>query len=61
MPFGGHGRNGKAMHDMIPWVERGVVCVVLVLLWLRTANVHVRMARIERALAPGVKHEVRHG
>jgi hypothetical protein len=48
-----------AMHDIIPWFERGAAALAIVLLWLRTANVHTRLARIERALAPGVKHDVR--
>jgi hypothetical protein len=49
------------MQTLIPWIERGAAVIVLTLLWLRTSNVHTRLARIERALAPGVKHEVRRG
>lgn len=33
----------------------------VLLLWLRTTNVHKRLAKIERALLPGVRHEVRRG
>jgi hypothetical protein len=45
------------MQTLIPWIA----VIMFALLWLRTANVHTRLARIERALAPGVKHEVRRG
>jgi hypothetical protein len=49
------------MYDLTTWLERGAAALVIALLWLRTSNVHARLARIERALAPGVKHEVRRG